>query len=131
MAKAAKAKSPCEQGDGELLPWTIKVESGSRIDFSAWVCFANARVRVWVEPDPLGPPTQLVDETGKSFVTAILPALAPGRYQLYWSILTPAEKWQTRVEIAVKSTVRFRRKKSAEGGNPVQMGAVGLEVLPS
>jgi hypothetical protein len=129
MAKQPKAKkTPCEDGGDELLPWSISVATTSAIDVVIRVCFANARVRIWLQPDPFGDAVLLADETGKSEVPVRLPTLTTGRYQLFWSVQTPAEKWQTRSDILVDTVTRFRRRKSSDGNNPVNMGTVALTV---
>lgn len=129
MAKKPKAKkTPCEEGGDELLPWSISVATTSSIDAVVRVCSANARVRIWLQPDPFGPAVLIADETGTSEVPVRLPVLEAGRYQLFWSIQTPAEKWQTRTDVVVDTVTRFRRRKTSDGNNPVNMGALALVV---
>lgn len=129
MAKKPKPKkTPCDDGGDELLPWSISVSTTAVVDVVVRVCFANARARVWLQPDPFGQALLLADETGKSEIPVRLPELAAGRYQLFWSIQTPAEKWQTRTDVVVDTVTRFRRRKSSDGNNPVNMGTLALAV---
>ncbi len=129
MAKKPKIpKSPCEEGGDELLPWSISVATASAVDVVVRVCFANARVRVWLQPESFGQATLIADETGKSEVPVRLPSLAQGRYQLFWSVQTPSQKWQTRTDVLVDAVTRFRRRKSSDGNNPVNMGILSLTV---
>lgn len=130
MAKKTAKTAPtvCEQGGDELLPFIIPARPRDDIDFTIFICRANARVRVWIRELPIGPENLLADESGPSEVSVQLPALSTGRYLLRWSVLTPSPDWQTRAEIAVASTTAFRHRKSAAGNNPVNMGIVQLEL---
>src|SRR5258708_39531410 len=129
MAKKPKANNtPCEEGGAELLLWSISVATTSAVDVVVRVCFANARVRIWLQSNPFGQALWLADETATSEVPFRPPALTVGRYQLFWSIQTPAEKWQTRTDVLVDRVTRFRRRKSSDGNNPVNMGTVSLTV---
>jgi len=99
------------------------------VTFTIVICRANARVRLWVMPLPNGLERLVIDETGKDEATAQLsPSLPPGEYLLRWSILTPSEKWQTRTELSVAGTTRFRWRKQAGSDNPVKGGTLLLVV---
>jgi hypothetical protein len=128
-AKAAAARpTRCEEGDGELSPFELPAHIGDPVRFTMFVCKANARVRLWIETLPLGESTLLADQTGASEISLPLPALPAGRYLLRWSAITPSSDWQTRTELFIRDVVRFRRRKKAEGDNPVNMGVLVLEV---
>jgi hypothetical protein len=115
------APTRCEAGD-ELLPFQISLPRGTPVDLEILICSTVARVRVW-----LGDVLQL-DETGIDGVHYRAPVLDPGRHLLFWSVFPATEDWKTRDEIRVGGIVRFRRKKSSDGNNPIQAGFVTLEV---
>lgn len=125
----ARAKTRCEEGGDEVLAYEIPVRINSRLEFTAFICKAEARIRVWIEEMPAGQPELLTDETGKDEISLHIPQLGAGRHLLRWTVLTPSRGWQTRTELAVDGTVRFRRRKTADGDNPVNMGFVVLEVV--
>jgi hypothetical protein len=128
VAKKDAKKTRCEQGGDEILPFEVGMKTGDSVAFTLFVCKANARTRVWIEQMPTGGPKLLADESGKSEIAFQLPTLPIGRFLLRWSVLTPSADWQTRTELAVNDTVRFRRRKTASGDNPVNMGVLVLEV---
>src|SRR5258708_38093797 len=108
MAKKPKAKkTPCEEGGDELLPWSISVATTSAVHVVVRVCFANARVRIWLQSDPFGQALLLADETATSEGPVRLPALTVCRYHLFWSIQTPADQWRPRTDALGRSLPRF------------------------
>ena len=127
-AGAARRPTRCEEGGDEVLAYEIPVPANGRVEFTTFICNARARLRVWIEEMPAGEPTLLADQDGKDEIALQIPRLSVGRFMLRWTVLTPARDWQTRTELSVDGTVRFRRRKAAQGDNPVNMGFVVLEV---
>jgi hypothetical protein len=127
-APKAEKKTPCEEGEKELIAWTVNVKQGQPVDFEARVCFANARIRLWLQQEPAGAAVQILDQGDASSVEARLPDLDPGKYQLWWSFLTPSDTWQTRTKIDVAGSTRWLQRKRSDGDNPVNAGVVGLKV---
>jgi hypothetical protein len=127
--RAAVAPTPCESGGPELLPIEIRVLQQEVLTFTVHVCRANASVRATLQAIPNGVPQSLFETNGQLVSSATFPALPPGRYSLFWSILTPATSWQTRADLSVNGTTRFLRRKSDTGNNPVNMGFLIIEVV--
>jgi hypothetical protein len=120
-AAAPDASTRCEQGQ-EMLPFAIGVPAFTQVDLQILICQSVARVRVWLD-DVLQ-----LDEVGIDGVSYRSPRLAPGTHLLFWSVLPATATWQTRDEVSVSGAVRFRRKKSSSGNNPINAGFIHLEV---
>ena len=129
VKKSTEATTRCDEGGDEILAFRVPARSDDVVTFSIWVCKANARVRLWLTLLPNGVDRLIIDETGKDDASAQLnPSLPAGEYLLRWSILTPSEKWQTKTELAVGGTTRFRWRKHADSDNPVKGGTLLLVV---
>ena len=127
--KDAAAKTRCEEGGNEILAFRVQAQAADVVVAAISVCKANARIRLWLTPLPNGVERLVIDETGKDDVSAQLnPSLTPGEYLLRWSTLTPSEKWQTKTELSVAGTTRFRWRKQANSDNPVKGGTLLLVV---
>jgi hypothetical protein len=111
----------CEEGQ-EMLPFAIGVPAFAQVDLEILICQTVARVRVWLD-DVLQ-----LDEVGIDGVNYRSPRLAPGTHLLFWSVLPASVPWRTRDEVTVSGAVRFRRKKSSSGSNPINAGFIHLEV---
>jgi hypothetical protein len=121
------AATRCEEGGDEILAFKIPAGPDDVVTFSIWICKANARVRLWMTPLPAGIERLVIDETGKDDASAQLnPSLPPGEYLLRWSVLTPSRSWQTKTEVTVAGTTRFRWRKRADSDNPVKGGTLLL-----
>jgi hypothetical protein len=129
MAKKPAAPTPCEQGGPEVLPLEVRVLSADVSTFTIRVCRTNAQVTASIQPIAGGPAQTLFSTTGQLTSSAILPALPKGRYALFWSILVAATPWQTRADLDVNRTIRFLRRKTDAGNNPVNMGFLLIEVV--
>ena len=132
MAKkpAANKATPCDDGGPELLPLEIRLRQKDTGTFTIRVCSANAAVQASLQAIPNGTPQSLMAASGQAIVSATLPSLPPGRYALFWSILTASTPWQTRADFVVGTTTRFLRRKADTGNNPVNMGFLLIEVVP-
>lgn len=138
MAKKPAAKKICEIGGDEIITWSIHFAPATRVEFSFWICSAGARIRLWLQPEDSAVPQLLLDDEGKSHLALQLPDLSAGRYLLWWSFITAAKDWQTRVEVATtpesstevqpEGTTRFRQRKTSTGANPVNTASVALVV---
>lgn len=125
----AGGKTRCDEGGDEILAFRVIARADDVVVFGMTVCKANARIRLWLTPLPSGVERLVIDETGKDDASAELnPSLTPGEYLLRWSILTPSEKWQTKTELSVGGTTRFRWRKQANSDNPVKGGTLLLVV---
>ena len=129
MAKKAVAPTPCEQGGPELLPLEVRIQQTDLATFTIIVCRTNAKVTASIQQMPSGTVQTLFATTGQLTSSATLPALSPGRYALFWSILVSGAPGQTRAELDVNGTVRFLRRKTDAGSNPVNMGFLVVEVV--
>jgi hypothetical protein len=128
--KKAAAPSLCAQGGPEIQVMGLRVKAADVIDISLWACGTAADIRV-VVADANGREQEIANQQGSSNVTATLPGLAPGSYALLWSFLNVSTPWQTRVDVAVNATDRFRqRKDSATSKTPFLRGFLLLEVVP-
>jgi len=128
---AAKKPAPpslCEQGGPEIQVMGIRVKTTDVVDFSAWICNTAARVRA-VVTDDAGTDQVLVDQTGLSKAAATLPRLSPGAYTLTWSFIGVSGPWQTRIEVAVNDTARYRHRKDADSNDPFLRGFLFLDVV--
>jgi len=122
-------RTRCDEGGDEIHSFKVMACADDVVVFSMSVCRANARIRVWLTPLPNGAERLIIDETGKDDAAVQLnPSLLPGEYLLRWSVLTPSEKWQTKTEVSVCGTTRFRWRKQAGGANPVKGGTLLLVV---
>jgi hypothetical protein len=129
VKKDTGKKTRCEEGGDEILAFRIVAHADDIVMVSIAVCQANARIRLWLTPIPNGIERLVIDETGKDGASAQLnPSLAPGEYLLRWSTLTPSDKWQTKTELSVGGTTRFRWRKHANSDNPVKGGTLLLVV---
>jgi hypothetical protein len=122
-------KTRCEAGGPEILVFRVLARATERVVFTMSVCRANARIRVWLTRLPNGVERLVLDETGKDDISAELsPFPLPGEYLLRWSTLTPSDQWQTKTEVSVGGTTRFRWRKHADSDNPVKGGTLLLVV---
>ncbi|CAG0930971.1 hypothetical protein PLCT1_01606 [Planctomycetaceae bacterium] len=117
-------KSPCEDGGGELVPISghLNVLSSDTLTCRAFVCDANANVRVWLSSD------LFVDQTGSSLIETTVPVPGPGTYVLRWGFLFEGDKWGIRLEVDVNSVTRFRFRKSDKSKHPFDHYFLGLLV---
>jgi hypothetical protein len=133
VAKAKTPKkdkaTPCEEGpDKDTVVWTLNIRQGQPVDFQARVCFANARIRLWIQQEPTGADLLLLDQSDASQIELRLPDLDPGTYYMRWSFLTPSDKWQTRTKVDVAGATRWLQRKRSDGDNPVNSATLGLKV---
>jgi hypothetical protein len=118
-----EAPSVCDEGQ-ELLPFSISVVQGDSVDLEIRVCRSIARIRVWLDS------VLQLDETEVEGLHYRTPALATGSHLLFWSVFPATADWKTKDEVSVRDIVRFRRKKSSDGDNPIQAGFISLLVQP-
>lgn len=126
---AAVQQTRCEQGGPEIPAAIVRFRPADAVDFLFFMCRTNARIRVFLTRNLSEPRELLLDETGRDFVSIMLPPLAPGRHLLFWSFLGAGENWQTRAELAVNGMTRFRHRKSSASDDPVNRGFLFLEVV--
>jgi hypothetical protein len=128
-ATTADQQTRCEQGGPEIPAAIVPFRPADVVELLFFMCRTNARIRIFLTRQLSEPRELLVDETGRDFVSIILPPLAPGRHLLFWSFLGAGENWQTRAELAVNGVTRFRHRKSSASDDPVNRGFLFLEVV--
>ena len=129
MAKKPAPPTPCEEGGPELLPIEVRLQPKDVVTFTIRVCRTNAQVTASIQPAASSTAQMLFSTTGQLMSSASLPALPPGKYALFWSILVAATPWQTRADLDVNGTTRFCRRKTDASNNPVNMGFLMIEVV--
>ena len=115
-------QTPCSQGGPELLPAGIAATTTSALVLDVMICNGSGDVRVDIDKQ------QVFTQQNTQHATCPLPALTPGAHVLVWSVQTNAPNWQTRDEVTLNGNTVFRRRKSAAGSNPVNMGFLFIQV---
>jgi hypothetical protein len=129
VAKKKKPAPPgaslCEQGGEPIEPLPpLRVTPRDRIDFALLLCRAPMRARIYLDAE------LIAEQTGADQITLTLPKLGPGFHLLYWNVvIPPGVEWQTRAEVTIAGTVRFRRRRKNTDKNPTGTGWVDLDVV--
>ncbi len=132
MAKKKKAAGPsvCEIGGPEIQVMRIRVRIADAIELESWSCGSSADFLA-ILLDSSGHEQPVAHQQGSTHVSAILPALPVGNHVLVWSFLQISTPWQTRVEVSVNGTDRFRQRKDSAGSRtPFLRGFLLIDVLP-
>ena len=133
MAKTEKpkpiVKTECEKGGDEILPVIIRVSKDDSLEWTQFVCKANADVRLFRRRLPDSAQDLLLHDSGKSKLSLRLDPLTPGDYLFRWIALSPSADWQMRTELKSNGTTLFRLRATATANKPMSgMGFVIVEV---
>ena len=113
----------CAQGGQEIIVGVVPVQVGDLVKLQLVLCRAAFRVAIFVDAD------RLVDQNANDELEFLVPPLAPGFHNLHWAYLPAGANWQTRSEVSVNGTVRFRQRKNSGSDLPVQQTFLTLQVL--
>ena len=120
----------CQQGGPEITAATVAFSTEDEIAFRYMVCKSTPKIQVHLVLHEVERQL-LADEEGRGRVNLRLPKLPPGRHLLYWGFQESGFEWETRAELLVNGTCRFRHRKSHSGNDPVNRGFLVLDVSTS
>jgi hypothetical protein len=119
-AKANAPKTRCEEGGDEIVPVLLRVSKDDRLDWTMFVCKANADVRLFRRELPGTAHDIVLHDSGQDELTARLDPLPPGDYLFRWVALAPVDEWQTRTELKINTkTTIFRLRQIATADKPM------------